>query len=217
MSYAASLPSRKVDWHATKEKGGLSPSLEPRCGVIAAPLRLGHIPSPPPGSQFQNRRAKTGHRPSTWIDVDHRRPQTRCQYDSDFDTNCRSALERTNAARTLLYKQCRGKTAGAAVPRAHGQDRSRRFILDNQEAPSLALDPDRLPFREKAVADQPEFVGLAWRTTRSTGHGFSALTEKEFAFPVTFPPPSPSPDVVRERPASPKAGRTFLISFVFPC
>ena len=47
MSYAASLPNRKVDWHATKEKGGLSPSLEPRCGVIAAPLRLGHIPSPP--------------------------------------------------------------------------------------------------------------------------------------------------------------------------
>ena len=47
MSYAASLPGRKVDWRAMKEKGGLSPSLEPRCGVIAAPLRLGHIPSPP--------------------------------------------------------------------------------------------------------------------------------------------------------------------------
>jgi hypothetical protein len=29
-----------------KEKGGLSPSLEPRCGVIAA-FAAGHIPSPP--------------------------------------------------------------------------------------------------------------------------------------------------------------------------
>ena len=36
LSYAASLPSRKMDWGTTKEKGGLSPSLEPRCGVIAA-------------------------------------------------------------------------------------------------------------------------------------------------------------------------------------
>jgi Bacterial transglutaminase-like cysteine proteinase BTLCP len=62
------------------------------------------------------------------------------------------------------------------------------FILDNQE-------PQVLPWTQTgyrfvtAVADQPEFVGLAWRTTRSTGHGFSALTEKEFAFPVTSPPP----------------------------
>lgn len=34
-------------WAPQTEKGGLSPSLEPHCGVIAAPLRLGHIPSPP--------------------------------------------------------------------------------------------------------------------------------------------------------------------------
>jgi hypothetical protein len=30
----------------TNEKGGLAPSLEPRCGVIAA-FAAGHIPSPP--------------------------------------------------------------------------------------------------------------------------------------------------------------------------
>jgi hypothetical protein len=34
-------------WAPQTEKGGLSPSFEPHCGVIAAPLRLGHIPSPP--------------------------------------------------------------------------------------------------------------------------------------------------------------------------
>ena len=38
-----------------------------------------------PGSQFQNRSANACHRPSTWINADHRRAHTRCQRDFRFN------------------------------------------------------------------------------------------------------------------------------------
>lgn len=103
MNYAALLPSRKVDWRATKAKGrAFALPLAALRGYRRAFTAWSH-PLASPGSQFQNRCAKTGHRPSTWIDADHRRPRTRCQCDSHFNANCRSVLERTNASRTLLY------------------------------------------------------------------------------------------------------------------
>ena len=51
------------------------------------------------------------------------------------------------------------------------------FILDNQEAANPALEQDRLPLREAAVAIRSEYLGRARRTARAS-HRVGTLTQR---------------------------------------
>jgi predicted transglutaminase-like cysteine proteinase len=77
-----------------------------------------------------------------------------------------------------------------------------------------ALGKVRLPFRETAIAVRPEHLGHVGRAARRPVHGLGPLTASRKRISKSRsrsrPHPSPSPDRVRERPASPKAGRTFF-------
>ena len=90
------------------------------------------------------------------------------------------------------------------------------FILDNQEARNPALEQDRLPLREAAVAIRSECLGRARRAARHLprfphADDHERLTEprRRNSRSRSRPHPSPSPDRVRERPALPQ-GRPHL-------
>ena len=97
--------------------------------------------------------------------------------------------------------------------RADRENRPRRFHPRQPGRRRPALVRHRLPLRQAPVAEQSQCLGGARRPTARHFHRrcIHTLSIRSYAVPVTSPP-SPSPDRVRARPASPNAGRTFLES-----
>ena len=79
------------------------------------------------------------------------------------------------------------------------------LVLDNQNENVVALDRDRLPFRQAAVAGRPECMGLARRIRPAVATASEKIVERTIrsSRPGHIPTP-PRPRPVRARPALPQ-------------
>jgi len=86
LSYAASLPSRKMPLGRHKKREGFRPPLSRVAGLL--PRLDGSVTSPrlPEALKFLRTAASDASLP-TWIDADHRGPLVLCQRGSRFNAN----------------------------------------------------------------------------------------------------------------------------------